>query len=249
MAREGVAILAVVPARGGSKGIPRKNLQRVGGLSLVARAAKLAAELAWIDRAVLSTDDEEIAAEGRRHGLDVPFMRPHELAADDALSVEMWRHAWLASEDHYAMRFDASVLLEPTSPLRRPEDVERTIDALIDGNHKAAATVSRSSAHHTPHKTLTVDDDGKIGFFLQQGAKHSLRQSVPACYHRNGLCYAAMRGTLIDDGHIIEDDCVAVIVERRVVNIDEPFDLWLANRLVENRDELGVVLDANVCPS
>ena len=232
MAREGMTILAVVPARGGSKGIVRKNLRHVGGLSLVARAAKLAAELAWIDHAVLSTDDDEIAAEGRNHGLDVPFMRPPELAADNALSVDMWRHAWLASEDHYAMRFDASVLLEPTSPLRQPGDVERTIDALIAGNHKAAATISRSSAHHTPHKTLTVDDDGRIGFFLPRGADHSLRQSVPACYHRNGLCYAATRSTLIDDGHIIEDDCVAVVIERPVVNIDEPFDLEMAEFLI-----------------
>ena len=237
MPREGMTVLAVVPARGGSKGIPGKNLQRVGGLSLVARAARLAADISWLDHAVLSTDDDEIAAEGRHHGLEVPFMRPAPLAADDSRSVDMWRHAWLASEDHFAMRFDLSVLLEPTSPLRRPADVESTIDALIEGGRKAAATVSRTPAHYTPHKTLTVNGDGCIGFHLPQGAEYSLRQSVPNYFHRNGLCYAVRRETLIDDGHIIEDDCVAVVVDRPVVNIDDVFELELAEFLLQRKSE------------
>lgn len=111
-------VLAVVPARGGSKGIPRKNLRTIGGRSLVAHAD-------WIDAAVFSTDDAEIAEEGRHNGLKVSFMRPPRLAHDRAGSIAVWRHAWLASESHFGARFDLSVLLEPTSPMRRPEDVER----------------------------------------------------------------------------------------------------------------------------
>ncbi len=231
MTPEGLAVLAVVPARGGSKSIPRKNLCTVASLSLVARAARTAAALPWIDARLLSTDDEEIAAEGRDHGLEVPFLRPAELSGDRAGSVETWRHAWLEAEKHWGRTFEISVLLEPTSPLRRPEDVERTVRTMVDGGHPAAATVSPTPAHYTPHKTLTVSDDGLIGFYREDGSQHSLRQSVPQYYHRNGLCYSVTRRHLLDEGRIIDCDAAAVIVKRPVVNIDDPFELRLAEWL------------------
>ena len=236
MSINGLNILAVVPARGGSKGIPGKNLRLAGGLSLVAHTAQTARSLPWIDRAILSTDDAEIAAEGRRHGLDVPFMRPEALSGDAALAVDVWRHAWLACEAHYGERFNLSVLLEPTSPLRRPEDVERTVRRLVDGGHPAAATVSPTPAHYSPHKTLTVSEKGVIGFYLQEGAKHSLRQSIPQYYHRNGICYAATREQVVDNGRIIDADAAAVVIDRPVVNIDDPFELELADWLLEREN-------------
>src|SRR6201989_3026757 len=114
MAINGLRVLAVVPARTGSKGIPGKNLCRVGGKSLVALAAEVSLSVGTIDRAVLSTDDEAIAEEGRRAGLAVPFLRPQELATDRARSVDVWRHAWLATEAVDGCQYDLSVLLEPT---------------------------------------------------------------------------------------------------------------------------------------
>lgn len=231
MAILGKTVLAVVPARGGSKSIPRKNLAMLAGRSLVAHAAAVCASLPWIDHAVLSTDDEEIADEGSRAGLQVPFMRPDDLAGDLATSVDMWRHAWLASEDAFGVRFDISVLLEPTSPMRRAQDVERTVRTMLEGGHAAAATVSRTPAHYTPHKTLTISGEGMIGFFLPAGARHSLRQTIPPYYHRNGICYAVLRETLVDRGVILDESCQAVVIERDVVNIDDPFDLKLAEFL------------------
>ncbi|NJL70826.1 MAG: acylneuraminate cytidylyltransferase family protein [Candidatus Competibacteraceae bacterium] len=233
MAFEGLSVLAVVPARGGSKSIPRKNLAPVRGLSLIAHAAQVCRSLPWIDRAVLSSDDDEIMQEAARHGLEVPFRRPAELASDGATSVEMWRHAWLKMEEIAGRRFDVSILLEPTSPLRRPEDLERTVTTLCSGGHAAAATVSRTPAHYTPHKTLTVEPDGRIAFYLPEGSRHSLRQSIPAYYHRNGACYAVRRQTLVEGGTILEHDCAAVIIERPLVNIDEPLDLELAEFLLD----------------
>ena len=231
----GISVLAVVPARGGSKGIPGKNLRVVGGQSLVGRVARLASSLAWIDRAILSTDDAQIAAEGVRHGLDVPFLRPAELASDTASSADMWRHAWLAAEAHFGTHFDVSLLLEPTSPLRTADDLEATMDTLVAGGHRTAATVSPNPAHFTPHKCLTVSD-GRIGFYLPDGARFSTRQFIPdAYYHRNGLCYAASRAALVEDGEIIGDDCAAVVVDRPLVNIDEPFELELAEWLLERQ--------------
>jgi len=230
---DGLTILAVVPARGGSKSIPRKNLKMVGGVSLVGRAARVAKALPFVDAALISTDDPEIAAEAKAHGLDAPFLRPLELSGDTATSVEMWRHAWRAAEQHYGRRFDLSVLLEPTSPLRRPQDVERTLRALIDAGAPAAATVSPTPAHYTPHKTLKINQKGEIEFYLEGGAKHSLRQGIPAYYHRNGLCYAVTRDHLVSHGCIIDRGAVAVVVDRHVVNIDDMFELELAEWLLE----------------
>jgi len=232
------AVLAVVPARGGSKGIPYKNIAVVGGMTLVARAAAVARACDFIDAVVLSSDDDAIIAEGRLAGLDVPFRRPAELAGDTARSIDMWRHAWLASEDHFGRRFDISVLLEPTSPMRSPDDVRRTVEAALDPANEAAATVSVTPAHYTPHKTLTVDASGHIGFFLETGASHALRQSIPTFYHRNGACYAARRAAVVERGTIVEDRCAAVVIDRHMVNIDEPFELalaeWMLTRPIES---------------
>lgn len=236
MAYQGLNILAVIPARGGSKSIPRKNLCKIAGTSLVGRAAKTASSITWIDRAVMSTDDPEIADEGRRFGLEVPFMRPPELASDSAASVDVWQHAWTLSEERYGTRFDVSVLLEPTSPLRKKEDIERTMAALLDGDHMAAATVSRAPAHFTPHKCLTINRDGFIGFYLKDGSRYSIRQKIPSYYFRNGICYAVRRKTLLDNGHILEEKCRAVVIDRPVVNIDEPFDLELAEYLIARKN-------------
>jgi CMP-N,N'-diacetyllegionaminic acid synthase len=235
VAYSGHAVLAVVPARGGSKGVPRKNLARVGGKTLIERAALVVKALPWLDAAALSTDDDEIAAEGRRCGLAVPFRRPAALAADNASAVEMWRHAWLECERLYGKRFELSVLLEPTSPLRRAEDVTRTVETLLSGNHAAAATVSRTPAHYAPEKTLSLRD-GVISFAVPAGAQIRQRQQLPAYYHCNGACYALRRATLVDEGTIIERDCAAVLIERPLVNIDEPLDLELAQHLARGED-------------
>jgi CMP-N-acetylneuraminic acid synthetase len=230
MALHGKNILAVIPARGGSKGIPRKNLCKVGGKSLVERAANVARALPWLDAAVLSTDDEEIAEEGRKHGLSVPFLRPQALASDTATGVDAWRHAWLESEAAFGQRFDCSVLLQPTSPLRRPEDVTETLNAMFAGGHRAAATVSRVPGHFVPEKLL-LESDGRLSFLHPDGAKHSNRQGIPPYYSRNGLCYAAVRDAVVDLRQIVERDCAAVISTGYVANIDDPIDLQIAEFL------------------
>lgn len=232
--KDGRSVLAVIPARGGSKGLPRKNLKSIAGKSLVRHAVETALSLGWIDAVVVSTDDEEIRQEGLDAGASVPFLRPEELAGDKASSVDTWRHAWLESEKHFGRIFDISILLEPTSPFRTREDIERTLEPLFEGNCAAAATVSRTPAHYTPHKTLLVNETGRIGFYHPQGASFAIRQRIPSYYHRNGICYAVLRKTLVDDGFIIENDCLAIIIERTVVNIDDAADLQYARYLLEH---------------
>ena len=223
------SVLAVVPARGGSKGIPRKNLAKLAGETLVARAASVARSLSFVDCAVLSTDDEEIAEEGRRAGLEVPFLRPAELAADLATAADTWRHAWLASESAHDTRYDVAVWLEPTSPLRRPDDVERVLATLLEAGTRSAMSVSRSPGHYTPERTLTLGGDGRVRPYVSDGLRHTSRQTIPACYHRNGLAYAATRAGVVEETEKLWEDCAAVVVDRPVANVDDPLDLeWAA---------------------
>ncbi len=224
-------VLAVVPARGGSKGIPGKNLKSIRGLSLVARAARAIAEAGIADRAVCSTDDPAIAREAHAAGLEAANLRPAELATDQAKSVDVWRHSWLAAEAADGVTYDLSILVEPTSPLRRAEDLVATVRRMIDTGAKAAATISPTPGHFTPHKTLTMGDDGRVGFYLEGGGRFARRQDIPPYYHRNGVCYAARRATIVEDGTIVEDDCAAVLIDRPLVNIDEPLDLDIAGLL------------------
>lgn len=232
-----LSVLAVIPARGGSKGIPNKNLRQVGGRSLIEHTARTAAALAWIDRAVLSTDDEKIAEEGRGCGLEVPFMRPAELADDLASAIEAWRHAWLASEEHYGCRFDISVLLQPTTPLRRAEDVERTVRTMVEGGHRAAAAVSRVPGHYIPEKIVELDEKGCIALYCEQSTTLTSRQAFPTYYSRNGVCYCATRDAVVNDRDPVRNDCVGVVIEEPVANIDEPLELEWAEFLAQRSGE------------
>ncbi len=223
--------LGIIPARGGSKGIPRKNLRQVGGRSLIGWAASTVASLPWLDAAVLSTDDEEIAAEGRAFGLDVPFMRPHELANDQASGVSAWQHAWKAAEDHYGKRFELSILLQPTTPLRRRADVEATLSALTEGDYRAATTVAPVPGHFAYQKQMKIGKDGSLQPLVGQTVQSNRHNSV-ASYYRTGACYAAWRQTVVEKGLLMEEGCAAVLIEPFTPNIDNVYELLLADAMV-----------------
>ncbi len=225
------SILAIIPARGGSKSIPGKNLCKIGQHSLVGWAALLANNLSIIDEKIISTDNLEIAEEAKEYGLEVPFLRSAELSNDTASSLDMWRDAWIRSESYFKRNFDISILLEPTSPLRTIDDVSKTVDTLINDNVGCVVTVSETPAHFTPHKTLKVSEKNEVSFYLENGANFSLRQKIPQYYHRNGICYAVTRDHLLNKGLLLEKNAKAIVIDRHVVNIDDPFDLEMARWL------------------
>lgn len=225
----GSSVLAVIPARGGSKGIPGKNLAILGGKSLVGHAAELAHSLDWLDQVVLSTDDPEIAAEAGRWDLQV-VDRPMQLATDEASNVLVWRHAWLECEVRTGSRFDLGVLLQPTSPLRTTDDVTGCVRLLLSEGRDAAVTVSPTPGHFTPEKTLKIDEDNELTPYLRDGIV-DIRQKIPRYYFLNGYCYAALRHRVVDKKRVHGPNTGAVIIDRPVVNIDEPFDLKMAHWL------------------
>ena len=237
MAWDNLKILAVVPARCGSKGIAEKNLKVIAGFSLIAWAAKTLNNISWIDHSIISTDSQKYADEGVSSGLDAPFLRPPELSTDLSYSIDVWAHAWSMAEKIYDKQFDISLLIEPTSPLREPIDIEKTVNILIEGNYSTAITVSRNPAHFTPEKTLKIDNEGILKPYLDSEINFSLRQKIPEYYYKNGICYAATRNAIMKDKEIFGNNCVGVVIERPVVNIDNKTELELAEFYLNKRNK------------
>jgi len=231
-------ILALVPARSGSKGIRDKNMALVGGLSLIARAGIVLGRIPWIDRRVISTDSERYADEARAYGLDAPFLRPAELSTDNAGALGTFIHAIETCERLDGHRYDLIVVTEPTSPLRESTDVETTVRALIAAGADAAVTVSRLDTKAHPHKVFSIAD-GRLRYFSEKGASVTSRHTLPPLYSRNGLCYCYRRETLLDKHTLIPDHTLAVITERPVANVDEPLDLLWAEFLLERTVQLS----------
>ena len=235
---KGQRILVVCPARGGSKGIPLKNLQPFLGIPLVARVGHLIADIPGIDRAIVSTDSEAIAKVADASGLDVPFYRPEELSGDRISDLEVLSHALVESESLDGVQYDIIVMLQPTSPLRLAVHVQDTIDMLIDGDWDAVWTVSETDSKNHPLKQLTVKD-GRLDYYDQDGKKIIARQQLVPVYHRNGVAYAIKRSCLLDQKSIKGERTGALLLSENMVSIDTYWDFELAEFIYSKQRREG----------
>jgi len=228
----GERVLAVVPARGGSRGIPRKNLVLVGGKSLLAWTADAARGSHVVDRAVLSSEDAEILEAGRAAGLDTPFVRPAELARDDTPGIDPVLHALDALEeqgDHYGW----VVLLQPTSPLRIAADIDAAAAFCADG---APATVSVAAADKSPWWMFHMGDGARLEPLFDPASRPSRRQDAPPVYVLNGAVYVARVDWLRRTRSFLTDDTAGYVMPReRSVDVDEPADLHVVEALLAER--------------
>jgi CMP-N-acetylneuraminic acid synthetase len=222
--------LIVVPARGGSKGVPLKNLRKLHGVSLVARAGILARSLPWADRAVVSTDHEEIAAEAEASGLAAPFRRPEHLSGDRIGDLEVLSHALLEMEKLDGRAYDIVVMLQPTCPLRRPAHVTATVDKLVSDGLDSVWTVSQTDLKFHPLKQLCVDAEGRMTYHDPAGARIIARQQLTPVYHRNGAAYAITRQCLLEQKSIMGTRAGAVVITDTLVNIDTLGDFLEAEK-------------------
>lgn len=222
-------VVALVPARGGSKGIPRKNLQTVGGVTLVRRALDAALAAKNVDRVLLSTDDDEIAEEAAGTNAEI-VRRPADLANDTATAMAVLRHA-LGHADTTGPRTDAVVLLEPTSPFRTPDVIDTCIEKLLDGTTHTVLSVTQ--LERNPRYIFTVDGDHARRLLDEPGLRFARRQEFEHLKRVNGCVYALNRKN-IEAGEIIMDPVRIVEMEpERAANIDTPFDLEYANFVAE----------------
>lgn len=215
----GRRILVVVPARGGSKGVLRKNLRPLLGVPLVARVGQLVRELAFVDRAVVSTDDDEIAEVAEAVGLAAPFRRPEALSGDRVGDLEVLTHALEALEAGDGVRYDLVVMLQPTSPLRRPEHVEAVVEKLVADELDAVWTVSETDLKYHPRKQLVLEG-GRLGFHDPAGSEVIARQQLTPSYHRNGAAYAITRECLLSQKSILGKNAGAVVLDEPMLSLD-----------------------------
>ena len=228
---DGLSVLAVVPARGGSKGIPLKNLRQVAGRSLVARVGDVIAQVPEIDRAVVSTDHAGIAKAAAEAGIAAPFMRPEALSGDYIGDIDVLTHALQASEEIDGRRYDIVVMLQPTSPLRTAAHVSTTIRMLTEGGWDAVWTVSPTDSKAHPLKQLRIEN-GALDYYDPAGAKIVARQQMGTVYHRNGIAYAITRACLLEQRTIKGMRTGALIVTGEHVSIDTEWDITLVELIL-----------------
>ena len=215
-------VLGIIPARGGSKGVVRKNVRLLAGKPLIGYAIDAALESRRLTSFVTSTDDAEIADVAKSCGSPV-IMRPAHLAADDTPMTPVLESVVKAVEQD-GERVDVIVLLQPTAPLRIAADVDGVVDLLISSRAETIISVYQVEDHH-PSRMYTLRDDRLIPF-VKGEPKNMLRQSLPAVYHRNGALYACWRSLVMDKQTLVGTDiCPYIMPAERSANIDSEFDL------------------------
>lgn len=229
-------VLALIPARGGSKGIPRKNIAPCAGRPLIAWTCLAAREATCLTRTIVSTDDREIADVAAAHGASAPFLRPAELASDTARSVDVANHAidWLEREEGW--RTDVLVLLQPTSPLRTARHIDEAF-ALLQPDLDSVVSVVEVPHRYKPWAMLELD--GGLLRYTQQGElpfDRQRRQGQPRLYTRNGPAVVVTQARTIRAGsHYGDRSAPYVMSQADSTDIDEPYDLELAEWQLRRR--------------
>lgn len=222
-------ILGIIPARGGSKGVLRKNVRLVAGKPLISYSIQAGLESGILNPVIVSTDDMEIAEISAACGAKV-LMRPENLAGDETPMVPVIRHVINQLELDLSGRFDYCVLLQPTAPMRTTEDIKNAVNILLETGADSVVSVYMVSDHH-PSRMYIIENNKLIP--LQSEPQNRLRQSLPPVYHRNGAIYAFQRNLLERADTIIGPDVHPYIMpEDRSVNIDNEIDLLLADLLL-----------------
>jgi len=230
----GKRTLALIPARGGSKGLPRKNVLEVGGKPLIAWTIEAGLASGYVDAVVVTTDDPEIAEVARAYGAEVPFLRPAELANDSASSIDVVIHAADALQAA-GERYDALVLLEPTSPLREASDIDACIELLYSREDaEAVVTVAPLECTH-PDFVAIIDTNG---FIRSRGGgaefRHTRRQDLEPLYYFEGTVYASRIDAIRTRRGFYHEKTLAHVVPRwKALEIDDVYDLVCAGALLD----------------
>lgn len=228
-------ILALIPARGGSKSVPRKNLRPLAEKPLIVYSIEQALETRSITRVVVSTDDDEIAEVARRNGAEVPFMRPRDLAEDDTPDLAVFQHAlgWLRHHEAYTP--DVVVHLRPTAPIRRVETIERAIWTYLE-RQPADSLRSVSLAKQTPYKMWFIQGNGCMAPVIQLGegveSYNMPRQALPRAYWQNGYIDITSPAVIQGIGSMTGTRILGFVIDEPCVEIDYEEHFELAERIL-----------------
>lgn len=224
-------ILALIPARGGSKGIKGKNIYELHGKPLIAYSIEAAMQCRYIDKTVVTTDSPTIAEVAKKYGAEVPFMRPDEFAKDTSPTIEAVMHA-IRELKRQGEEFDVCVLLQPTSPLRLAEDIDNSVQTFYKWGGVSLLSVSEVRDH--PILIRSISEDGTLKRLLDVSST-CRRQDMPKYYRVNGAIYINRIDELRDDTILNENKIPYILPYERAVDIDEPDDISKAERYLEDR--------------
>lgn len=219
----GKTVLAIIPARGSSKGIPGKNIKLLGGKPLISWTIEAAKESKFIDRIIVSTDSKEIAGVAIECGAEIPFMRPFELASDEASGADVILHVlrWFEKND---INYDFFILLQPTSPFRKSEHIDEALDGLIK-KPEAQALVSVKIAEESPYWMKEIDDKGFLKNLLSESKQYPNRQDLPRVYILNGAIYISKWDIFLEDKSFFKRKCLPYTMDgRSSLDLDTPLD-------------------------
>lgn len=222
-------VLAVITARGGSKGIPGKNIKKLGSKPLIAYVIEDALRCSDLDRVIVSTDSTEIAEIAEQYGAEVPFMRPTELATDSATSIDVVKHALLALDKEY----DAVCLLQPTSPFKPRGFISKCINHFEHTNADSLVSVLKVPHEYNPHWTFKMGEDGELSISTGEEKLIPRRQELPATYHRDGSVYVISRNLILQENKFIGGKTVGILSDPRYyANLDTMQDWQRAQELL-----------------
>ena len=224
-------VLGLVTARGGSHGIPGKNLAPLCGTPLIAWTIQAAMHAGEVNRVVLSTDDSEIAEVASTYGAEVPFLRPRELARDDSPHIDAVIHALRMLEESERYCPEYTVVLQPTSPLRIAEDIDRAVD--VARKQQAPAVVSVTTALHHPYLVKRLGPDGHLRDFVDTPDGYLRRQDLLEAYALNGAIYLIRSEAAFEQKTLMPPGTVGYVMpQERSLDIDTPWDLKLAEYIL-----------------
>ncbi len=224
-------VLAIIPARGGSKGIPHKNIQNLAGKSLISYTILAAKKSKYIDKIIVTTDDKKIAKISTLHGAEVPFLRPKNISRDDSSIIQAVKHTleFLRINQSYAP--DMILILQPTSPLRTTKLIDYTVSVLGKSQSSCAITVSKIKKH--PFSAFWLKA-GLLKPFKQDFASFDRRQKYPDLYFPTGDIYAFWHNTIKKYDSIYGPKIKPVVIDTEGIDIDTKFDLFLAEMIIKH---------------
>jgi N-acylneuraminate cytidylyltransferase len=225
-------ILAIIPARGGSKGIPGKNIKQLVDKPLIAWTIEEAKKSKYIDRLILSSEDEEIISVAKEWGCEVPFVRPKELALDETPGIEPVIHAI----NTLAEKYDYVCLLQPTSPLRKVEDIDGCVEKCVKNNADSCVSVTEVSKH--PFWMYEINNEGILKPLFRD-KNVTRRQDLPKAYSLNGAVYFSKSKYVIENSTFIKSDTMAFCMDSTSsIDIDNEYDMKLAEYMLLNNNKI-----------
>lgn len=229
--------LALIPARGGSKGLPGKNIKQLLGKPLIGWTIEQALTSKYLDKVIVSTDDEAIASIAREYGAEVPFLRPAELAQDESPTMDAIYHA-IDTFEGAGENYDYLALLEPTSPLRGPEDIDKAIAKLVDNREIADSLISLGEiALEHPAISKRIDENGYATAFCDIKSSVTRRQDLEKAYFPYGVIYLATVDSLRELGSFYQSKTLSFFIERwQNYEADDAYDFICIEAILKNQN-------------